>query len=139
MVNYDYLKTVLENYGFVQLTTSEANAFKIPDSVGSFEQLYKIMQSNIKENKLDTNTIGEAYRMTREERDISFLNNYFIYKKVRNVDIKDVKVGLIQKTEQEEIESVVQSILPEKPTETEEKPTETEKKPTETEEKTNRN
>ena len=31
--------------------------------------------------------------MSSEEKEISFLNNYFIYKKVRNVDIDLVVVG----------------------------------------------
>ena len=62
------------------------------------------MQTNIKSGQLDKETVGSAYKMTREEKDISFLNNYFIFKKVRNVDIQDIKVGLIQKTPQEQEE-----------------------------------
>ena len=68
------------------------------------------MQSDIKSRKLDQNSVGDAFKMTREERDISFLNNYFIYKKVRNVDISDIKNALIKSSEAEQVESVKQSL-----------------------------
>ncbi len=68
------------------------------------------MQTNIRNGSLDKNEVGMAYKMTRQEQDISFLNNYFIYKKVRSVDIKDIKIGLIQKTPQEEMNEVRESI-----------------------------
>ena len=69
------------------------------------------MNSDIKSKKLDKNDIGEAYKMSREERDISFLNNYFIFKKVRNVDIKDIKISLVQKTEQETIAEAKETLM----------------------------
>jgi len=59
------------------------------------------MLTDIKERKLDQTTIGMAYEMTREEKNISFLNNYFIFKKVRNVDVQDIKVGLATKSKEE--------------------------------------
>jgi hypothetical protein len=68
------------------------------------------MQANLKTGKLNKNEVGTAYRMTRQEQDISFMNNYFIYKKVRSVDIKDVKIGLIPKSPQQEEEEVRNSI-----------------------------
>ena len=36
--------------------------------------------------------------MTANERKISFLNKYFIYKKVRDVDASKVMLGLLHKT-----------------------------------------
>ncbi len=68
------------------------------------------MQSDIKSRKLDPKSIGDAVKMTREERDISFLNNYFIYKKVRNVDIQDIKSALVKSSDAEQIESSKQSL-----------------------------
>ena len=110
LVNYDYLTTVLENYGFVPLTVAEAKAINLTSSIGDFEQLFKLMLANIKSGQIDRETIGTAYKMTREEKDISFLNNYFIFKKVRNVDIQDIKIGLIQKTPQEQEEEHQKSL-----------------------------
>lgn len=110
LVNYDYLTSVIENYGFVPLTVNELKSVNFSESIGSFELLYKQMQSDIKSRKFDQNSIGDAFKMTREERDISFLNNYFIYKKVRNVDISDIKTALIKSSEAEQVESVKQSL-----------------------------
>ena len=42
--------------------------------------------------------------MSANERKISFLNKYFIYKKVRNVDADKVTAGLLHKSEIEEQE-----------------------------------
>ena len=39
--------------------------------------------------------------MSDEEKIISFANNYFIYKKVRNIDIVDANNILTNKTEEE--------------------------------------
>ena len=104
LVNYDYLTSILENYGFVPLTTDELKKIGLANSIDSFEVLFKQMQSNIKAGKVDRNNVGDANRMTREEKDISFLNNYFIYKKVRNVDIADIKIALNPSSESEELE-----------------------------------
>ncbi len=110
LVNYSYLRSILENYGFVELTDDEAKAIGLSSSVGSFEQLYSIMNTQIKSNKLDRNTIGSAYRMTREEKDISFLNNYFIFKKVRNVDLEDISISLSLKSPQIQEEEAMASL-----------------------------
>ena len=48
------------------------------------------MVSDVEKNHPDgpkASWYGEALNMTRGEKKVSFLNNYFIYKKVRNVDI----------------------------------------------------
>ena len=110
LVNYDYLTIVLENYGFIPLTAPEAKAINLTSGIGDFEQLFKLMQTNIKSGQLDKETVGTAYKMTREEKDISFLNNYFIFKKVRNVDIQDIKIGLIQKTPEEQAHELNESL-----------------------------
>ena len=68
------------------------------------------MQVNIKKGKLDQNTVGDAYRMTKEEKDISFLNNYFIYKKVRNIDVADVTSALLPKTDSEELDKLTKTL-----------------------------
>lgn len=111
LVNYDYLTSVLENYGFAPLTVDEAKAIGFVNSVGSFEQLYSIMKTKLSANKLDRNSIGTAYKMTREEKDISFLNNYFIFKKIRDVDIQDINIALTQKSPQIQEEEAKESLV----------------------------
>ena len=94
----------LENYGFVQLTTEELSQINLTRGIDSFSSLFDKMNSEIKRDSSKKNDYGNAYKMTVEQRKISFLNNYFIFKKVRNVDINDVKHSLTHKTDKEEHE-----------------------------------
>ena len=86
LVNYSYLTRLLENYGFVPLTPAEYKSMGIPGSNGMFRQLYYQMTNDIKRDRRLANSFGMAPEMNEDEREISFLNRYFIYKKVRNVD-----------------------------------------------------
>ena len=90
LVNFDYLNRIMENYGFVMLTQTECAELGIPDSVGSFQQLYGLMENEIRKNAKKKNDYGEAVKMSPKEKQISFYNNYFIYKKIRNVDTRAV-------------------------------------------------
>ena len=45
--------------------------------------------------------------MTSGEKNISFLNRYFIYKKVRNVNTKEVANSLLTKTYDDELEETM--------------------------------
>ena len=92
LVNFNYLNRLLENYGFVRLTTAECKQIGFNTSVGSFNDLYNNMTIDIKKDKNLQNKIGNANNMSLEEKEISFLNNYFIYKKIRNVDIDVVDI-----------------------------------------------
>ena len=97
----------MENYGFVLLTKDECKEIGIPDSVGSFQQLYGLMEEEIKRNPKNKNKYGKAFNMTVKEKQISFYNNYFIYKKIRNVDITSVYNGLVGSSKlQEEMEQL---------------------------------
>jgi len=86
LVNFEYLNRLLENYGFVQLTREECSEIGIPTSVGSFQQLYGLMENEIDKFPRKKNDYGDSLNMTPKEKQISFYNNYFIYKKIRNVD-----------------------------------------------------
>ena len=48
------------------------------------------MQKEAKENKINKKRLGKALQMTEYEREISFLNNYFIFKKIGNPDAKSI-------------------------------------------------
>ena len=103
LVNYTYLNQLMENYGFVLLTAAEANQLGFPKSVGTFQELFAKMQSDIKEFPKTRNDYGKALQMTANERKISFLNNYFIYKKVRAVDAAAISTHSMNKTLAEEL------------------------------------
>lgn len=90
LVNFDYFNRLLENYGFIQLTRDECSEIGIPSSVGSFQQLYGLMENEINKFPKKKNDYGDSLKMTPKEKQISFYNNYFIYKKIRNVDTRAV-------------------------------------------------
>ena len=102
LVNYDYLTRVLENYGFVLLTKEESSKLNLPNSSGLFSELFTIMNNEISANKRVGNEYGRAPMMSVNERTISFLNRYFVYKKVRNVDADKVCLDLLHKTVNDE-------------------------------------
>ena len=76
LVNFKYLTRVIENYGFVLLSKDESTRLGFPESIGSFRQLF-VQMNQSKED------FGVAKNMTDEEKQLSFLNNYFIFKSKR--------------------------------------------------------
>ena len=49
LVNYMYLERLLENYGFKRLEKQELEKLNLPKSVGSFEDLFYQMETNIEQ------------------------------------------------------------------------------------------
>ena len=49
------------------------------------------MQLETKKDKRLSNKIGSSTNMSKEEKEISFLNTYFIFKKIRNVDVENME------------------------------------------------
>lgn len=85
LVNYDYLVRVMEDYGFIPVTDDEAKQMNMPNSSGLFSNLYAKLE---KENK--NGFYGKSLHMSPNEKKISFLNRYMIFKKVRNVDASKI-------------------------------------------------
>lgn len=102
LVNYEYLTQLMENYGFVLLKRDELKGQTINESTGLFGDLFTRMNDDIKRNPRLEREFKEAPNMTAGERQISFLNRYFIYKKVRKVDTENVFLGLTNRTVLEE-------------------------------------
>jgi hypothetical protein len=74
----------MENYGFVLMNREEATQFGFPNGgTGMFEGLYYDMMASI--SREPTNKYGTAPEMTEDEKFISFLNRYFVFRKVRHV------------------------------------------------------
>jgi hypothetical protein len=86
LVNYKYLLRIMENNGFVLLTETEYKQLNLPGSMGNFEQLYNFMNNEVKSNNYLLKKLGNSAQLSEEEKQISFLNNYFIFKKIRNVE-----------------------------------------------------
>lgn len=95
LVNYNYLTRILEDYGFVLLKRDEAKTLGLPNSTGLFNELYNLMENETKRQPRKKNEYGQALDMTAEERQISFYNRYFVYKKIRHVDSKKVAESIL--------------------------------------------
>lgn len=100
LVNYDYFTKVMLQYGFRLLNDEELEQLNIKHSIGSFEDLYNTMkEETTKDKKM---YFGKAMEMTNQEQEISFLNSYFIYKKVRH-EITPVKLSDTPRIQENEI------------------------------------
>ena len=99
LVNFAYLNRVMENYGFRLLTMEEAHAIGLPNSSGSFSDLYNTMIEEIKIDKYKQNDYGDAVKMSAYEKTISFLNKYVVYKKISKIDnIEAITLELLEDT-----------------------------------------
>jgi len=88
LVNFAYFSQLMKDYGFVSLTNAEMQSMNVIDTNGSFEQLFRQMEKEIRDKK--AHYYGQACQMSKEEKTISFFNQYFIYKKVRNVSLQEL-------------------------------------------------
>jgi hypothetical protein len=93
LVNYDYLNRLMEHYGFRLISKDEAKMIKLPNGSGSFKELYNLMKYQLrkeKEKKVEKtiNEIGTSINMDKSlhQKYLSFLNRYFVYKKINNVN-----------------------------------------------------
>jgi hypothetical protein len=77
----------MNSYGFELLTKEDVKTFKFQSSTGMFEDLYKLMKREI---KFDDSKLHYALNMTSNEKYISFLNRFFIFKKVNAVNAEDL-------------------------------------------------
>lgn len=98
LVNYDFLERMMENYGFKLITRDEAQSIGLPEATGMFSDLYQQMVEEIKRNRFKKNDYGNALNMTSYEKKISFLNRYFVYKKIRNVNAEKLFTELLDDT-----------------------------------------
>ena len=94
LVNYDYLARVMENYGFRLITREEAKELGLQEGSGMFSELYQMLQEEVKKNQSKKYRVGDALKMTPNEKKISFLNRYFVYKKIRHVNAEKVALDL---------------------------------------------
>lgn len=112
LVNYDYLIRILEIYGFIIITREEAKNMGLPQGTGMFEELYDLMKNeNNKGYKGNSLRFGEALNMSKYEKEISFLNRYFVFKKISEVDSEKVMKNFLNKSFSEAVEEENKSEL----------------------------
>jgi hypothetical protein len=79
LVNFDILKEKLAVYGIHELESDELEQLKLPESVGSFEKAFNMLQQNpdmVKPHIWET-----ISNMSSEEKEYSFMNRWFVFKK----------------------------------------------------------
>jgi len=94
LVNFDYFVRLMENYGFIPAPDSSLEKFQIKSPIGSFNDLFNKMKTDVNRRRRMKDFIGKALNMTRNEKTISFLNNYFIFKKIRDPEPSKVSMSL---------------------------------------------
>jgi hypothetical protein len=96
LVNFEYLDGMMSKYGFEPHHLDKGDIFR--KSRASFEELFRIMREHHSSNTLYAKALG----MSNEEKTLSFLNDYFIYKKVRDVDCSNLRhTVVVSKTEKQ--------------------------------------
>ena len=70
-------------------------------AIGSFGELYEDMEEDIESKKIKKADIGDALLISSKEKRLSFLNNYFIYKKVHSVNAAQEELHYLGKKEEE--------------------------------------
>jgi hypothetical protein len=90
LVNFTYFTELMKSYGFELLKRDEAVKLGIPNSSGLFSELFTFMESEIQQDPKQKSRYGSAPLMTPKEKQISFYNRYFIFKKISSVDVEDV-------------------------------------------------
>ena len=137
LVNFDYLVRMMINYGFVLINAEEASKCDLPHGSGMFSELFTVMENEIENNPRNRNDYGKALSMNSDEKWISFMNRYFVFKKVHSVDAEKIYKQFVSKEMINDYEKEEEKRLEkeEKQLEKEEKRLEKEEKQLEKEEK----
>ena len=107
LVNFDFLTQLLENYGFDLVTPEEAAttlAFPMPDGTATFDGMFHHMETECRLaagagagagadewSRQCHQEYGSAMFMSAQEKQVSFYNRYFIFRKNRNINAKQLK------------------------------------------------
>jgi hypothetical protein len=76
------------------INRDESKEIGLPEGSGLFSELFANMIEEIKINKNKARDYGNAMNMTSFEKKISFLNRYFVYKKIREVNTAKVELDM---------------------------------------------
>ena len=105
LVNFDFLTSTMEKYGFSLLTREEARYMKLPEGSGMFSELFNSMVYEVKKNPEKEKDFKDALYMRDYEKDISFLNRFFVFKKTSTRNAEKLTKSLLDELPyQEDIE-----------------------------------
>jgi mRNA (guanine-N7-)-methyltransferase len=112
LVNYDYFTRVMENYGFQVIPRDEAIELGLPEGSGLFSDLYTSLTNEVAKNKSFAKEYKGALNMNANEKKISFLNRYVVYKKIRIVNAAKVILEETETLEVPQTEEVIELDVP---------------------------
>jgi hypothetical protein len=100
LVQYDFFVRTMENYGFVLVSDEDAQHMGLPHGSGMFSELYSQMEQEVKEYPERATDYAKALNMNEIEKKISFMNRYYAFKKMNNVNIDKIEkiVSIIPNT-----------------------------------------
>ena len=101
LVNHTFLNRIMQDYGFKLIGKSEAKSIGLPDGSAMFSNLFGVMQQEINNNPEKVIEYKESENMTANEKTISFLNRYFVYKKIAAIDAEKLTTILLHKDAEE--------------------------------------
>jgi hypothetical protein len=90
LVNFEYFKRLMQNYGFSLVDPKIERNMDIPSGTGYFKDFYNDIINRGDKGNRDNNEYRNVREMKEDEKFISFLNRYFIFKKVNEVDTKTI-------------------------------------------------
>lgn len=99
LVNFTYFVKMMEQYGFV-LEKSHKFKGKNIDSMAGFEDMFKLFE---KEKNKDL--YKSAKNISEEEKFVSFLNNYFIFRKQNDANAKLVYDYYVNKMHTDDVKT----------------------------------
>ena len=112
LVNYDYFTRVMENYGFQVIPRDEAIELGLPEGSGLFSDLYTSLTTEVAKNKSYAKEYKGALNMNANEKKISFLNRYVVYKKIRIVNAAKVILEETETLEVPQTQEVIEMDVP---------------------------
>ena len=86
LVNFAFFVEMMDNYGFRLISKDEARQMGLPNSTGLFSELYDAMKNEIRRRPETEVDYKDGPFMTSAEQSVSFLNRYFVFRKVLSVD-----------------------------------------------------
>jgi hypothetical protein len=101
LVNFRYLVRIMEDYGFALVPQEEARKMGLPNASGLFGELFDSMVQEVSRDKRKEVDYGTALALTPEEKRISFMNRYFVFRKMRNVNAEKIAKIVLHRQEEE--------------------------------------
>lgn len=96
LVNYEFLTITMEKYGFALLSREESRQMGLPEGSGMFSELYNSMMYEIKKDPKKELDYKDASYMKDYEKNISFLNRFFVFKKISTRNAEKLTKSLLE-------------------------------------------